>query len=89
MDHQKYEWSHFFLSQMHFLHFPHMSLTSGLLLHRSSVLIKEQYTMYCNKIFKTTLEVWTLLEHLCDMLQLLKKWITKLRNLEQTVDRSA
>jgi hypothetical protein len=50
------------------------SCTSGLSLHRSLTLNTSQYIIiYCNKIFKTMLEVRILLQYFYYMLQLSKK----------------
>jgi hypothetical protein len=47
-----------------------VSSTLGLSLHTSSVLMKSQYIIiYCNKTFKTILEVQILLQHLYNILQ--------------------
>jgi len=50
-----------------------VSSALGLSLHKSLVLIKSQYIICCNKIFRTTPEVQAVLQQLCDVLQLVNK----------------
>lgn len=55
-----------------------LTSTSRLSFHRSSMPIKSQHiNIYSNKIFKTTLAVQALQQHLCDMLPLVNKWLSK------------
>jgi len=50
-----------------------VSSALGLSLHESLLLIKSQYIICCNKIFRTMPEVQAVLQQLCDVLQLVNK----------------
>jgi hypothetical protein len=55
------------------------SFISGLSVHRSSTLITTHYYLLQKKSFKTTPDIQTIVQHLCDILQLLKNELENCR----------